>query len=499
MATLSVTARTAGSAELIKTQALAILMPERKTLSPALKALDKQLGGTMARSLQNGDFTGSAGGQLWLPGAGSVERVLLVGCGDPGKLDAAQTKKVSEALSRALVASPAKDAQILMECLTQKLKDPLALMEQMSLSLSMAHYQYGQTLNKRKKPARALKKVAILPGALCGMAAARRAVLAGTATGEGANLTRQLVNLPGNICTPKFLASEARRLARSDKNLTATIVDERKMAELGMHSLLSVGNGSEQPSQLIVIKYRGAASSARPYCLVGKGITFDTGGISLKPGAKMDEMKFDMGGAGSVFGAIKAASLMKLPINIVGVIAAAENMPSGRATKPGDVVTSMSGKTIEILNTDAEGRLVLCDALTYVARFSPIEVVDIATLTGAIIVSLGQEATGIFSNDDNLADSLLSAGERSHDRGWRFPIWEEYHRQLDSHFADLANIGSGGAGSITAACFLSQFAEDYKWAHLDIAGTAFRSAPKGATGRPVPMLVHYLRERAGVL
>ena len=201
---------------------------------------------------------------------------------------------------------------------------------------------------------------------------------------------------------PKFLASEARRLARSDKNLTATIVDERKMAELGMHSLLSVGNGSEQPSQLIVIKYRGAASSARPYCLVGKGITFDTGGISLKPGAKMDEMKFDMGGAGSVFGAIKAASLMKLPINIVGVIAAAENMPSGRATKPGDVVTSMSGKTIEILNTDAEGRLVLCDALTYVARFSPIEVVDIATLTGAIIVSLGQEATGIFSNDDNL-------------------------------------------------------------------------------------------------
>ena len=245
--------------------------------------------------------------------AGSVDRVLLVGCGDPGKLNAAQSKKVSEALSRALVASPAKDAQILMECLTRKLKNPAALMEQMSLSLSLAHYQYGQTLNKRKKPERALKKVAILPGALCGLAAARRAVLAGVATGQGANLTRQLVNLPGNICTPKFLASEARRLARSDKNLTTTIVNERKMAELGMHSLLSVGNGSEQPSQLIIIKYRGAASSARPYCLVGKGITFDTGGISLKPGAKMDEMKFDMGGAGSVFGAIKAASRMKLP------------------------------------------------------------------------------------------------------------------------------------------------------------------------------------------
>ena len=248
MATLSITARTAGSVELIKTQALAILMPERKTLSPALKALNKGLGGTITRSLQNGDFTGSAGSHIWLPGAGSVDRVLLVGCGDPGKLNATQSKKITEALSRALTASPAKDAQILMECLTRKLKNPAALMEQMSLSLSLAHYQYGQTLNKRKKPERALKKVAILPGALCGLAAARRAVLAGTATGQGANLTRQLVNLPGNICTPKFLASEARRLARSDKKLTATILDERKMAELGMHSLLSVGNGSEQPS-----------------------------------------------------------------------------------------------------------------------------------------------------------------------------------------------------------------------------------------------------------
>ena len=497
MATLSITARAAGSAELIKTQALAVLMPERKTLSPELKALDKRLGGTVARSLQNGDFTGSAGSQLWLPGAGSVERVLLVGCGDLGNPTAGEFKKISEALSRALVASPANDAQVLMECLTKKLKNPTALMEQISFSLSLAHYQYSQTLNKRKKPERALKKVAILPGALCSLPAARRSVLAGVATGHGANLTRQLVNLPGNFCTPKFLASEARRLARSDKTLTATIVDERKMAELGMHSLLSVGNGSEQPSQLIIVKYQGAASSAHPYCLVGKGITFDTGGISLKPGAKMDEMKFDMGGAGSVFGAIKAASMMKLPINIVGVIAAAENMPSGRATKPGDVVTSMSGKTIEVLNTDAEGRLVLCDALTYAARFEPIEVVDIATLTGAIIVALGHEATGIFSNDDHLANSLISAGERSYDRGWRFPIWDEYHRQLDSPFADLANIGAGGAGSITAACFLAQFAEDYKWAHLDIAGSAFRSAPKGATGRPVPLLIAYLRERAG--
>jgi leucyl aminopeptidase len=259
------------------------------------------------------------------------------------------------------------------------------------LQLSLAHYQYSHTLNQRKKPPRPLKRVTISTGDSCSVGDARRAVLAGTATGQGANLTRELVNLPGNICTPKYLAGEARRLARKTKNLSVSVLDERKMADLGMHSLLSVGNGSDQQSQLIVMKYQGTAAKARPYCLVGKGITFDTGGISLKPGAKMDEMKFDMGGAGSVFGALYAASLMSLPINIVGVIAAAENMPSGRATKPGDVVTSMSGKTIEILNTDAEGRLVLCDALTYVERFSPVEVIDIATLTGAIIVALDRD------------------------------------------------------------------------------------------------------------
>jgi len=370
------------------------------------------------------------------------------------------------------------------------------LLEQIALQLTLAHYQYSQTLNHRKKPPRELRRVSVTPTNLCTTASAKRALDAGSAIGHGANLTRELVNLPGNICTPRYLAAEARKLAKRHSELSVSILDERKMADLGMHSLLSVGNGSDEPSRLITLKYQGGPAKSRPYCLVGKGITFDTGGISLKPGAKMDEMKFDMGGAASVFGSIHAAALLKLPINIVGVIAAAENMPSGRATKPGDVVKSLSGKTIEILNTDAEGRLVLCDALTYVSRFAPEEVIDIATLTGAIIVALGHEATGIFSNDDHLANSLLEAGIRSHDRGWRFPIWEEYHRQLESPFADLANIGTGGAGSITAACFLAQFTEDYKWAHLDIAGTAFKGSPKGATGRPVPMLVDYLRERS---
>ncbi|MBM13900.1 MAG: leucyl aminopeptidase [Halieaceae bacterium] len=499
MASLSITARTVSAPEQAKTQALVLLLPERKTLHQVAKALDAQLGGTIRRSIQLGDFSGKAGSQLWLPGSRNAQRVLLIGCGDPHAMTAATAKKIGEVTAKALVSSLAADAVITLHTLAAKVAAPDTLMEQLCLQLTLAHYQYSHTLNKCKKPPRTLKRVTLTAGGTLSLGEAKAAVRVGVATGQGANLTRELVNLPGNICTPKYLAGEARRLARGHKRLSTSVLDERKMAELGMHSLLSVGNGSEQPSQLIVMKYRGATAKERPYCLVGKGITFDTGGISLKPGAKMDEMKFDMGGAGSVFGALHAAALMELPINIVGVIAAAENMPSGRATKPGDVFTSMSGKTIEILNTDAEGRLVLCDALTYVERFSPVEVVDIATLTGAIIVALGQEATGIFSNDDRLADSLLAAGERSHDRGWRFPIWDEYHKQLDSQFADLANIGTGGAGSITAACFLSQFAESYKWAHLDIAGTAFRGVPKGGTGRPVPLLVQYLRERAGVL
>ena len=306
---------------------------------------------------------------------------------------------------------------------------------------------------------------------------------------------KKLVNLPGNVCTPSYLAKEAKALGRKYDALSVSVLDEKKMASMGMGSLLSVGNGSDEPSKLIVIKYQGGKAKDQPYCLVGKGITFDTGGISLKPAKGMESMKFDMGGAGSVFGVMQAVAELDLKINVIGVVAAAENMPSGCATKPGDVVTSMSGKTIEILNTDAEGRLVLCDALTYVERFKPAEVVDIATLTGAIIVALGHEATGLFSNDDGLAASLTEAGLASGDEAWRLPINKQYDKQLNSKYADMQNIGTGSAGSITAACFLARFAEKYKWAHLDVAGTAFVSMQKGATGRPVPLLVEYLRPK----
>ena len=380
MTSLSITARTASKIEQTKTQALVALVPQRKTLTPLLKALDKWLGGTITSAMNNGDFSPSPGNHHWLPGSAGIQRVLLVGCGDLASQTVSSAKKIAETLARTLISSPAKDAFIWTDGLTGKVQHADVLMEQIALQLTLAHYQYEHTLNHRKKTARPLKRAALSPGNLCSLAEAKRSVKIGNATGQGANLTRELVNLPGNICTPKYLSSQARQLARMHTKLSASILDERKMASLGMHSLLSVGNGSDQPSQLIVMKYQGASAKTRPYCLVGKGITFDTGGISLKPGGKMDEMKFDMGGAGSVFGALHAAAEMDLPINIVGVIAAAENMPSGRATKPGDVVTSMSGKTIEVLNTDAEGRLVLCDALTYAARFEPIEVVDIATL-----------------------------------------------------------------------------------------------------------------------
>jgi len=310
-------------------------------------------------------------------------------------------------------------------------------------------------------------------------------------------MTKELGNLPANVCTPSYLAKTAQAIKKGQGKLSLTILDEREMKKLGMGSLLSVSAGSVEPAKLISLQYKGAARNSKPVVLVGKGITFDTGGISLKSGAGMDEMKFDMCGAATVLGTMQAICDMNLPLNVVGLVAAAENMPGGKATKPGDVVTSMSGQTIEVLNTDAEGRLVLCDALTYAKRYDPDVVIDMATLTGACLVALGNEASGLMSNNDTLSDDLLAAGQSTGDRAWRLPIWDEYQPLIDSNFADIANIGGRWAGTITAACFLARFTKEYKWAHLDIAGTAwYQGKNKGATGRPVPMLTEYLMRRA---
>ncbi len=314
---------------------------------------------------------------------------------------------------------------------------------------------------------------------------------------SGQSLARDLGNRPGNICFPEYLAEQAQSLAAEFPDLLkVTVLDEQQMTALGMHAFLAVSKGSDRPGRIITIEYQNQLEQA-PVVLVGKGITFDTGGISLKPGLGMDEMKFDMCGAASVLGTMRALCESQLPIHVVGTIATAENMPSGHATRPGDIVTSMSGQTIEILNTDAEGRLVLCDTLTYVKRFDPAVVIDIATLTGACVVALGKVLSGLFSPDDELANEISIAGEQSFDRVWRMPVIEDYQELLDSPFADIANIGGPTAGSVTAACFLQRFTRDYRWAHLDVAGTAWLSGTaKGATGRPVPLLMQFLANRA---
>ncbi|NBR26848.1 MAG: leucyl aminopeptidase, partial [Betaproteobacteria bacterium] len=318
----------------------------------------------------------------------------------------------------------------------------------------------------------------------------------GLAVAHGVSLARDLGNLPGNVCTPTYLAGAARDLAKHYR-MKLTVLERAQMEKLGMGALLSVARGSVQPPKLIVLEYRGGPAGQRPVALVGKGVTFDTGGISLKPAPEMDEMKFDMCGAASVLGTLKAIAEMKLRINVVGLIPATENMPGGRATKPGDIVTTMSGQTVEILNTDAEGRLILCDALTYAERYKPQAVIDIATLTGACVIALGHVVSGLFANDDALAREVLNAGEASGDRAWHLPLHDEYQEQLNSNFADFANIGGRPAGAVTAACYLSRFTKKFKWAHLDIAGTAWKSGKeKGATGRPVPLLTQFLIKRA---
>ncbi len=496
MAILSFNARKIDRLADHKSEMLVVPLFIDHILKDDLSAVDQQLAGPITNTLALGDFSGELGTHASLAGNSSLQRLVLVGCGDATLFDRAAQRKFAQTLSAVMSKGKAKQATVTLAHLTIDDDDLAYLLEDIGKHTTLACYVYGATIAAPKNPA-LLKKVTVNMGIRLTAAKAKQRLAAGQAIGEGANLARHLGNLPANVCTPRFLSKQARRLAKGYPNVKTSVLGEKRMTELGMGSLLSVGRGSDEESQLIVMEYRGGSAKEAPYAIIGKGITFDTGGISLKPGMKMDEMKYDMGGAASVFGTVQAIADLALPINLVALVAAAENMPSGRATKPGDVVTSLSGKTIEILNTDAEGRLVLCDALTYVGRFKPREVVDIATLTGAIVVALGHHATGVFSNDDELANALITAGTRAGDRGWQMPLWNDYQQQLDSRFADVANIGTGGAGSVTAACFLARFAENYKWAHLDVAGTAFLGNPKGATGRPVPMLVDYLRSRAG--
>ena len=468
-------------------------------LPAATAAIDELASGLISRLLKRGDLEEKAGSSVLLhelPGV-QAERVLLVSL---GKQEAFGDKPFRDALGAAakvLAAAPARDASVALADLPLDGRPLAWRLQQAARILADGAYKFESAKSaETKKPKRGASRVSLLieGNSSAGLEAA---VQQGSAVAAGMALTRDLGNLPANVCTPAYLADTALALGKKHK-FDVEVLERGDMEALGMGSLLSVARGSHTPPRFIVLNYKGGKSKAKPVVLVGKGVTFDTGGISLKPAAEMDEMKFDMCGAASVLGTFKAVAQMELPINLVGLIAATENMPGGGATKPGDVVTSMSGQTIEVLNTDAEGRLILCDALTYAERFKPECVIDIATLTGACVVALGKIPSGLLANDDELAAELLRRGTESGDRVWQLPLWEEYQELLKSNFADMGNIGGRFAGTITAACFLSRFTRAYKWAHLDIAGTAWVSGDaKGATGRPVPLLCQFLLGRAG--
>lgn len=467
-------------------------------LKGAARKLDKDAGGQLKALYDSADFKGKKAETLLLhalPGS-SVSRVLLIGLGERKDFDANAWRAASKAASKALLGTPATLA--ISDCLSAVADDRLpapVMAEQLASDLVSTAYVF--TLHQRLEPLREpVLEECVLSVEKTQLDACTIAAQRGTATGAGMALTRDLGNLAPNFCTPAYLADKAEALAAEHDALSTTIVEEDEMEALGMGAFLAVSRGSSQPGKLIVMDYKGRKRAGKPIVLIGKGVTFDTGGISIKPSEGMDEMKYDMCGAATVFGVMQAVASLQLPLNVIGIVAAAENMPDGNATRPGDVVTSMSGQSIEILNTDAEGRLVLCDALTYAERFDPDTVIDMATLTGACIIALGHVASAILGNHQETLADLMKAGEQSGDRCWSLPLWDDYQPQLDSNYADMANIGGRPAGTITAACFLSRFARKFNWAHLDIAGIAWTSGKdKGATGRPVPLLMHYLFNR----
>ena len=490
-----------GTPEKQRSPCLVVGVYSARKLSEAASQIDAVAGGAIAAILRRGDHQDKTGQSLLLhhvPHLAS-ERVLLVGCGKEKEFNEARYREATAAAVSALKNTGATEATSYLTELEVKGRDIAWKLRQAVEVTEAALYRFDQLKSKKHDDSnrRALRRLILAVSKRSDLAAGENAVREGEAVAAGVKLAKDLGNLPGNICTPTYLAEQALDLAKQYSKIKTTIVDEPEMKKLGMGALLSVSRGSRQPPKLIVLEYRGRGDDSAPVALVGKGLTFDAGGISIKPAANMDEMKFDMCGGASVLGAIKAAAELKLRVNIVGVIPSSENLPDGDANKPGDIVTSMSGQTIEVLNTDAEGRLILCDALTYVARFKPAVVVDIATLTGACVIALGNHASGLMGNNDALARELLNAGKYTHDRAWQLPLWDEYQKQLDSNFADMANIGGREAGAIIGGSFLARYTRDYKWAHLDIAGTAWKSgADKGATGRPVALLAHFLVRRA---
>ncbi|MDD1649917.1 MAG: leucyl aminopeptidase [Methylococcaceae bacterium] len=471
---------------------------QKRKLTPSAVMLDARLDGLLEKLLKRDDIEGKPGDVLVIPHTPleDIERVILVGLGKKEELNPAAYRKALAAAAKALKDVNAKQAVSALPEAEVQGRDFAWNIRQSIETLDASLYRFTDCKSEPGNHKTKLNKLYFLVNDETALAMAKTAIEQGRAIAQGVKLAKDLANQPGNVCTPTHLAEQAERVGKHHKKLKVKVLVEKDLEVLGMGAFLSVSRGSDEPARLIVMEYSGTAAKTPPYVLIGKGLTFDAGGISIKPAANMDEMKYDMCGGAGVIGALLAVAELQLPLNVVGLVPASENLPSGTANKPGDIVKSMAGTTIEILNTDAEGRLLLCDVLTYAKRYEPAAVIDVATLTGACVVALGRHPSGLWSNNEELAAAVTAAGDTAFDRVWRMPLWEEYQEQMKSNFADVANIGGPDGGSVTAACFLSRFAKDFPWAHVDIAGTAWKSgADKGATGRPVPLLVQYLIDR----
>jgi len=478
----------------IQTECLVLGFTEGDPLSPTAKAVNEASGGSISRMLESGDIETGLGKTSFLPGLPGLatQRVLAAGFGKHEKLDLARFDRGCLAAGKALRDHPLTHCHVCVHDVEFGEIKIAHRLKQAALAIHRANYLYTATKTlKKDAPA------PVLTASFQGAEDLQAAINQADAFASGFEKARNLGDLPPNICNPAYLAQDAESIAAQYENVELEILEEDDMSELGMDALLSISSGSANSAKLIILKYSGAADDQPPVALVGKGITFDSGGLSLKSGENMMQMKYDMCGAAGVIGAFVACAKLQMPVNVICIVVAVENMPDGAACRPGDVVTSMSGKTIEVLNTDAEGRLVLCDALTYCQKFNPDVIIDAATLTGACVIALGHHATGLISNDDALAEDLLAAGQSIVDRAWRLPLWEEYQSQLDSPFADMKNIGGMPGGVLTAGCFLSRFAKDQRWAHLDVAGSAWKwGGDDGATGRPAGLLAQYLLDRS---
>lgn len=484
----------------LEVEALVLGVFDDGELADEARAVDSASGGRLKAAAARGDISGRIGDTLLLVDVPGIKagRVLLAGVGSRKDLNRKHWKRALDAAVLAVTRTRIASIAIALPRPGAKELDDYYLGRAVAETVGARLYRINDLKTSKKPKPSALTSVLAGPVRGSGTAASRRGLAHGAAIAAAARLQRDLGNLPPNVCTPRYLADQARAMAKKYKSLKVQVLDEAGIRKEKMGCFLAVTQGSVEPPRFIVLEHRGGKAGKPPVVLVGKGITFDTGGISLKDPGAMDEMKYDMSGSAAVLSCLTLVAELRLPINVVGLVASCENMPSGNAVKPGDIVTSASGLTVEILNTDAEGRLVLCDALNYARRFKPAAVVDIATLTGACVVALGAHHTGVMGNDDALAKELIEASVRADDRAWQLPVTEEYADQLRSNFADMANIGGREGGAITAAAFLGKFANGLSWAHLDIAGTAYVGGKmKGSTGRPVPMLGDFLIRRAG--